>query len=140
MVFDVVQLSVVCPPPEWRGSLTPKPSAIWRTSYHGRLNVCSKVSWLLCAAKEVLSPLLVSGSALGSYSSCCLDIIVPSLPPKPELVTEGVGVIPSEGGGHCLLGGSYPLPIYRPRFSGQFALEFSLLTAPYFWELQTTAL
>ena len=43
------------------------------------------------------------------------------------------------GGGHCLFGRSYPMPNYRPRFSGLSAPEFSL-TAPYFWELQTTAL
>ena len=31
---------------------------------------------------------------------------------------------PGGGGGHCLFEGSYPLPNYRPRFSGLYALSF----------------
>ena len=45
----------------------------------------------------------------------------------------------SRGGGHWLFEGNYPLPNYRPRFSGPSTPEFSL-TAPYFWEFETTAL
>ena len=46
---------------------------------------------------------------------------------------------PSGGGGQCRFEGRYPLPNYRPRFSGLSVPEFSL-TAPYFWDLQTTTL
>ena len=45
------------------------------------------------------------------------------------------GVGGGGGGGHFLFEGNYPLPNYRPCFSGLSSPEFSL-TAPYFWEFE----
>ena len=49
------------------------------------------------------------------------------------VTSAGLQKRPRGGGGgwHCLFEGNYPLPNYRPRY---------FFTAPYFTELQTTAL
>ena len=58
----------------------------------------------------------------------------PAAPFRPILKVGSPG-----GGGHYLFEGNYPLPNYRPRFSGLSAPAFSVAAA-YFWELQTIAL
>ena len=57
-----------------------------------------------------------------------------NLPPWRRSSLEGGG-----GGTEGSTEGSYPLANYRPCFSGLSIHEFSL-TAPYFMELQTTAI
>ena len=83
------------------------------------------------SCSRTLSGLLAGGlrPPLWVLWGCCEGVVGVGVPqpchPSTHL-TQGLG-----GGGHCLFKGRYPLPIYRPRFSGLSAPEFSL-TAPYF--------
>ena len=71
------------------------------------------------------------------FTSTFKEYPQPPLHGRKALRLSGGSCPPGRGGGHCLFGGSYPLPNYQPHCSRLSTPEFSL-TVPYFWEFETT--